>query len=73
MYLLAGLPVHMKCLFSALLQVTNEIIRLCLQSISLDRIFEGYVLSSKQKLSDCIQCCLSWKETYLKVSHIHRK
>ncbi|GAA6229207.1 dynein heavy chain 2, axonemal [Lates japonicus] len=54
-------------------KMTNEIIRLCLQSISLDRIFEGYVLSSKQNLSDCIQCCLSWKEIYLHASQIHHK
>nr|XP_046242172.1 dynein axonemal heavy chain 2 isoform X2 [Scatophagus argus] len=53
--------------------VTNEIIRLCFQSISLDRVFEGYVLSSKQSLSECIQCCLTWKETYLHVAQIQRK
>ncbi|XP_045920170.1 dynein axonemal heavy chain 2 isoform X2 [Micropterus dolomieu] len=54
-------------------KMTNEIIRLCFQSISLDRIFEGHVLSSKQNLSDCIQCCLSWKEIYLQASEIHHK
>ncbi|XP_039997326.1 dynein heavy chain 2, axonemal [Xiphias gladius] len=54
-------------------KMTNEIIRLCLQSISLDRIFEGFVLSSKQNLNDCIQCCLSWKEIYLHTSQIHHK
>ncbi|XP_068166166.1 dynein axonemal heavy chain 2 [Antennarius striatus] len=53
--------------------VTNEIIRLCLQSISLDRIFEGYVISSKQQLNECIQCCLSWMETYTHVSKVHHK
>ncbi|XP_044040597.1 dynein axonemal heavy chain 2-like isoform X2 [Siniperca chuatsi] len=54
-------------------KMSNEIIRLCFQSISLDRIFKGYVLSSKQNLSDCIQCCLSWKEIYLHTSQIHHK
>ncbi|XP_062301425.1 dynein axonemal heavy chain 2 [Scomber scombrus] len=54
-------------------KMSNEIIRLCIQSISLDRIFEGYVISSKQNLSDCIQCCLAWKETYLHASQIHHK
>ncbi|CAI5672498.1 unnamed protein product [Oreochromis niloticus] len=54
-------------------QMTNEIIRLCSQSICLDRIFEGYVLSSKQILSDCMQCCLTWKEVYLRASKIHHK
>ncbi|XP_042256267.1 dynein axonemal heavy chain 2 [Thunnus maccoyii] len=54
-------------------KMSNEIIRLCIQSISLDRIFEGYVISSKQNLNDCIQCCLAWKEIYLHASHIHHK
>ncbi|XP_070711337.1 dynein axonemal heavy chain 2 [Pempheris klunzingeri] len=54
-------------------KMSNEIIRLCFQSISLDRIFEGYVSSSKQSLNDCIQCCLSWKEIYLHASQIHHK
>ncbi|XP_030578556.1 dynein heavy chain 2, axonemal [Archocentrus centrarchus] len=54
-------------------QITNEIIRLCSQSISLDRIFEGFVSSSKQILNDCIQCCLTWKKVYLRASQIHHK
>ncbi|XP_062240587.1 dynein axonemal heavy chain 2 [Platichthys flesus] len=54
-------------------KMSNEIIRLCCQSISLDRIFEGYVLSSKQNLSDCIQCCQYWKEVYLHASETHQK
>ncbi|XP_035806180.2 dynein axonemal heavy chain 2 [Amphiprion ocellaris] len=53
-------------------QISNEIIRLCSQSISLDKIFQGYMLSSKQNLSDCVQCCLSTKEIYLHVSHVHQ-
>ncbi|XP_069015317.1 dynein axonemal heavy chain 2 [Embiotoca jacksoni] len=54
-------------------QVTNDIINLCTQSISLDRIFEGHVSASKQILNDCMVCCLSWKERYLHVSQFHRK
>ncbi|XP_029311197.1 LOW QUALITY PROTEIN: dynein heavy chain 2, axonemal [Cottoperca gobio] len=54
-------------------KMSNEIIRLCFQSISLDRIFEGFVSSSKQNLSDCIQCCLSWKDIYLQASQIHHQ
>ncbi|XP_047429543.1 dynein axonemal heavy chain 2 [Mugil cephalus] len=54
-------------------KINNEIIRLCSESISLDRIFEGYVFSSKQIIHDCIQCCLSWKEIYLHKSQIHHK
>eukprot|EP00064_Thunnus_orientalis_P006206 superscaffoldBa00000637_g6222 len=55
------------------LQMSNEIIRLCFQSISLDRLFEGYVIFSKQNLSNCIQCCLAWKEIYLHASQIDHK
>ncbi|XP_051799543.1 dynein axonemal heavy chain 2 isoform X2 [Acanthochromis polyacanthus] len=57
------------CLFR---QINNEIIRLCSQSISLDKIFQGYVLSSKQHLSDCMLCCQSTKEIYLHVSEVHQ-
>ncbi|KAM7377518.1 hypothetical protein PAMA_014021 [Pampus argenteus] len=54
-------------------KMSNEIIHLCIQSISLDRIFEGYVTSSKQNLSECIQCCLAWKEIYLHASQVYHK
>ncbi|XP_056602033.1 dynein axonemal heavy chain 2 isoform X3 [Triplophysa dalaica] len=55
------------------IQMSNEIIRLCCTEISLDRIFQGYVISSKQVLNDCIQCCLVWKELYLYTSQLHHK
>lgn len=61
------------CFFFLLLQMSNEIIRLCCREISLDRIFQGYVISSKQILNDCIQCCLTWKELYLRTSQLHHK
>ncbi|XP_074478915.1 dynein axonemal heavy chain 2 [Sebastes fasciatus] len=54
-------------------KLSYEIIRLCCRSISLDRIFKGYVISSKQSLRECIQCCLDWKEIYLNTSQIHHK
>ncbi|XP_048885226.1 dynein axonemal heavy chain 2 [Brienomyrus brachyistius] len=54
-------------------KVSNEIIRLCCQQISLDHIFEGCVLSSKQILNDSIHCCLAWKDHYLCNSKIHHK
>ncbi|KAM3857822.1 dynein axonemal heavy chain 2 [Diretmus argenteus] len=54
-------------------KMSNEIIRLCCRSISLDRIFDGYVISSKQTLGDCIQCCLAWKDIYLHASPLHHK
>ncbi|KAF7654720.1 hypothetical protein LDENG_00065830, partial [Lucifuga dentata] len=54
-------------------KMSNDIIRLCLQTISLDRIFEGYVISSKQVLNDCIQCCRNWKDLYLHALQIHSK
>uniref|UniRef100_W5N7B2 Dynein axonemal heavy chain 2 n=1 Tax=Lepisosteus oculatus TaxID=7918 RepID=W5N7B2_LEPOC len=54
-------------------KMSNEIIRLCCREISLDRVFEGYVLSSRQTLNDCIQCCLAWKEHYLQTSQLHHR
>lgn len=60
-------------LCGGILQVTNEIIRLCTQSLSLDHIFEGYVSSSKKILTDCICCCLSWKENYCRAAQIQKK
>ncbi|KAG1928323.1 dynein heavy chain 2, axonemal-like [Pimephales promelas] len=54
-------------------KMSSEIIRQCCRQISLDRIFQGYVISSKQILNDCIQCCLAWKELYLHNSQLHHK
>lgn len=53
--------------------MTNQVVRLCTQSVSLDQIFEGYVTSSKRILSDCICCCLAWKESYCRASQIQKK
>lgn len=54
-------------------QVSNDIIRLCSRSISLERIFRGFVLSSKKDLSDCIQCCQIWKQSYEDAKTLHQK
>ncbi|KAK1890151.1 Dynein heavy chain 2 axonemal, partial [Dissostichus eleginoides] len=54
-------------------KMSNEIIHLCSNSLSLDKLFGGYVLSSKQNLTDCIQCCLAWKDIYLHASQVHQK
>ncbi|KAJ8389317.1 hypothetical protein AAFF_G00121820 [Aldrovandia affinis] len=60
-------------LISLFRKLTNDIIRLCCREISLDRIFKGYVVSSKQTLTECIQCCLNWKEMYFHTSQLHHK
>uniref|UniRef100_A0A3P9PK94 Dynein axonemal heavy chain 2 n=1 Tax=Poecilia reticulata TaxID=8081 RepID=A0A3P9PK94_POERE len=52
-------------------QMSNEIIRLCSENISLDDIFEGQLSSSKRVLDDCIQCCTFWKDAYMHVSKLH--
>ncbi|XP_040604880.1 dynein heavy chain 2, axonemal isoform X1 [Mesocricetus auratus] len=52
-------------------KMSNEIIRLCCHSISLDRIFEGYVISSKDDLHGCISCCHAWKDHYLRAVQMH--
>ncbi|XP_053425882.1 dynein axonemal heavy chain 2 isoform X8 [Nycticebus coucang] len=51
--------------------MSNEIIRLCCHAISLDRIFEGYVISSKEDLEGCISCCQAWKDHYLRAVQMH--
>lgn len=51
--------------------MSNEIIRLCCHAISLDRIFEGYVISSKEDLQGCISCCHAWKDHYLRAVQTH--
>ncbi|MGH0186895.1 UNVERIFIED_CONTAM: hypothetical protein FKN15_022868, partial [Acipenser sinensis] len=53
--------------------LSNEIIRLCCKEISLERIFEGYIVSSKQSLNECVRCCMAWKQHYLHVSQLHHK
>lgn len=51
--------------------MSNEIIRLCCHAISLDRIFEGHVTSSKEELQGCISCCHAWKDHYLRAVQMH--
>ncbi|KAM6163721.1 dynein axonemal heavy chain 2 [Rhynchocyon petersi] len=54
-------------------KMSNEIIRLCCHAISLDRIFEGYVISSKEDLQACISCCHAWKDHYLRAVQMHTR
>ncbi|XP_038624757.1 dynein heavy chain 2, axonemal [Tachyglossus aculeatus] len=54
-------------------KMSNEIIRLCCRDISLDRIFEGYVASSKEGLYGCIACCRAWKDSYLRAVQLHTR
>lgn len=53
------------------LQMSNEIIRLCCHTVSLDRVFEGHVTSSKEDLQGCIACCQAWKDHYLRAVQMH--
>ncbi len=48
-------------------QVSNEVITRCIKEINLDKIFDGYVTSSKQTLQECIESCERWKDVYDKV------
>ncbi|CAL8376594.1 unnamed protein product [Boreogadus saida] len=54
-------------------KMSNEMIRLCCRSLSLDRLFQGHVASSKQNLRDCIECCMAWKHIYLQAARIHHR
>ncbi|XP_077117756.1 dynein axonemal heavy chain 2 [Ranitomeya variabilis] len=52
-------------------KISNEIIRLCSREISLDRIFDGFITSSRKVLQDCIECCTTWKEQYTRAAQTH--
>jgi len=45
-------------------KLSNEIIRICSNSISLQKIFDGHVKSSVENLLQCIDCCVKWKTIY---------
>lgn len=49
-------------------KLSNEIIRICSQSISLKHIFDGHVKSSIETLNQCIECCVKWKMIYRKTA-----
>lgn len=53
--------------------MSSKIIQMCCQDISLDRIFEGYVVSSRQSLHDCISCMNAWKDCYLYAAQMHNR
>ena len=48
-------------------------IRRCCASINLDKIFDGYVTSSKKALNECIECCNSWKDIYNNAKRVHER
>ncbi|XP_042299922.1 dynein axonemal heavy chain 2-like, partial [Sceloporus undulatus] len=52
-------------------KMSNKIIQMCCKDISLDRLFEGYVNSSRQTLHGCISCMSSWKESYQHAAYMH--
>ncbi|CAJ0965701.1 unnamed protein product [Ranitomeya imitator] len=54
-------------------KISNEIIRLCSREISLDRIFDGFITSSRKVLQDCIECCTTWKEQYTRAAQTHHR
>ena len=49
-------------------KLSNEIIRICSNSISLQKIFDGHVKSSVENLLQCIDCCVKWKTIYRQVT-----
>ncbi|KAM4749227.1 dynein axonemal heavy chain 2 [Rhinophrynus dorsalis] len=54
-------------------KISNELIRLCSREVSLERVFHGYMASSRQVLKDCIQCCLAWKDHYMRAANVHQR
>ncbi|KAL8578357.1 hypothetical protein ACOMHN_031731 [Nucella lapillus] len=45
-------------------KVSNQVISRCCAYISLDRLFDGYIASSRKNLQQCIECCQSWQDIY---------
>ena len=39
----------------------------------MDKIFDGYVTSSKKALNECIECCNSWKDIYSNAVKVHER
>ncbi|XP_068785621.1 dynein axonemal heavy chain 2, partial [Struthio camelus] len=54
-------------------KMSNEIIRLCCRHVALERLFEGYVASSRRSLRDCLCCVEAWKESYLRAAQMHNR
>ncbi|KAM8794253.1 dynein axonemal heavy chain 2 [Eudromia elegans] len=54
-------------------KLSNKIIRLCCRHVALERLFEGYVVSSHRCLRDCVACVEAWKECYLRAAHMHNR
>ncbi|KAK9398332.1 dynein heavy chain 2 axonemal-like [Crotalus adamanteus] len=54
-------------------KMSNKIIQMCCKDISLDRLFEGYINSTRQTLHSCISCMSSWKDCYQQASYMHNK
>ncbi|CAF0814718.1 unnamed protein product [Didymodactylos carnosus] len=54
-------------------KLSNEVIRRCTAAINLDKIFDGYILSSQKTLNECIECCQQWQEVYNNAQRLHEK
>ncbi|CAF1579491.1 unnamed protein product, partial [Adineta steineri] len=54
-------------------KLSNEVIRRCTAAIDLDKIFDGYIVSSQKTLNECIECCQQWQEIYNNAQHLHEK
>ena len=60
--------IFMNCMKALFRKLSNEIIRICSQSISLRDIFDGKVKESIETLNQCIECCVKWKMIYRKTA-----
>lgn len=61
-------PERLNAMFRKL---SNEVIRRCSDSINLDLIFDGFVVSSKTALNESIECCDQYKEIYNNIAKVH--
>merc|ERR1712159_406791 len=54
-------------------KLSNEIIKICSNSINLDKIFDGHILTSIKSITDCINACQEWKQKYKYAQKVHHK
>ncbi|XP_076454460.1 dynein axonemal heavy chain 2-like [Babylonia areolata] len=54
-------------------KVSNQVIARCRAYISLDKLFDGYIISSRKHLQQCIECSQSWQNIYRKTAAVHQK
>ena len=45
-------------------KIGKEIMKRCEKHINVDRVFSGFIISTKKNIDESIRCCEEWKESY---------